>query len=129
VSQITVDTSLCKKDGACVEVCPSRTLALNEGGFPEEISEDRCILCGHCVAVCACNALTHSGLPEEAFLPVSEELPAPAMMDGFLMSRRSVRAFKERPVARETLEALLDVARLQQLPTPRNCTGLSWGMG
>ena len=124
MSQITVDTSLCKKDGACVEVCPSRTLALNEGGFPEEISEDRCILCGHCVAVCACNALTHSGLPEEAFLPVSEELPAPAMMDGFLMSRRSVRAFKERPVARETLEALLDVAR--RAPTASNSQKLHW---
>jgi NAD-dependent dihydropyrimidine dehydrogenase PreA subunit len=124
MSQITVDTGLCKRDGACVDVCPSKTLALNEEGFPEEISEDRCILCGHCVAVCPSHALTHTGLPEEAFLPVPKDLPTPAMMDGLLMSRRSVRTFKDRPVARETLEELLDVAR--RAPTASNSQTLHW---
>jgi len=124
MSQITVDTSLCKRDGACVAVCPSRTLALNEDGFPEEVDGSRCILCGHCVAVCACDALTHTGLPQEAFLPAIKELPNPAMMDSFLMSRRSVRAFKNRPVARETLEALLDVAR--RAPTATNAQRVHW---
>ena len=102
MNQITVDTSLCKRDGVCVDVCPSRTLALNEEGFPEEVSEDKCILCGHCVAVCASHALTHSGLPEEDFLPI----------------------FKDRPVARETLEELLDVAR--RAPTASNSQKLHW---
>jgi nitroreductase len=74
--------------------------------------------------VCASHALTHSGLPEEPFLPVSKELPTPAMMDGILISRRSVRAFKNRPVARETLEALLDVAR--RAPTASNSQKLHW---
>jgi NAD-dependent dihydropyrimidine dehydrogenase PreA subunit len=124
MNQITVDRSLCKRDGACVEVCPSRTLALNEEGFPEEVSEDKCILCGQCVAVCASHALTHSGLPEGAFLPMPKELPTPAMMDGLLMSRRSVRTFKDRPVARETLEELLDVARRAQ--TASNSQKLHW---
>jgi nitroreductase len=68
--------------------------------------------------------LTHTGLPKEAFLPVSKELPTPAMMDGLLMSRRSVRAFKDRPVARERLEALLDVAR--RAPTASNSQKLHW---
>ncbi len=105
MSQITVNQSLCKKDGACVAVCPTRTIALNAEGFPEEVPEAGCMLCGHCVAVCPTGALTHSELPDEAFLPASKELPSPALMDGFLISRRSVREFKKRPVARETLEA------------------------
>lgn len=124
MSQIIVDTKLCKRDGACIAVCPSRTLTLNENGFPEETPDSACILCGHCVAVCACDALTHTGLPKEAFLPVSKELPTPAMMEGLLMSRRSVRAFKERAVSRETLEALLEVAR--RAPTASNSQKLHW---
>jgi nitroreductase/NAD-dependent dihydropyrimidine dehydrogenase PreA subunit len=124
MSQITVDASRCKKDGACVAECPSRTLVLDEKGFPEEVPGGGCILCGHCVAVCAGDALTHTGLPEEAFLPVGGERPSPALMDGFLKSRRSVRAFRDRPVAMEALEALLDVAR--RAPTASNSQKLHW---
>jgi nitroreductase/NAD-dependent dihydropyrimidine dehydrogenase PreA subunit len=124
MSQITVDTNLCKKDGACVAVCPARFLALNEKGFPEEVSGRDCILCGHCVAVCPHHALTHTGLPQGAFLPVAKELPSPALLDGLLLSRRSVREFKNRPVDRGILETLLDVAR--RAPTASNSQKLHW---
>jgi nitroreductase/NAD-dependent dihydropyrimidine dehydrogenase PreA subunit len=124
VSQITVDVDLCKRDGACVAVCPARVLGFTEEEFPKELPSGDCIFCGHCVAVCAFNALSHSGLPQEAFLPASKELPAPADIDSFLMSRRSVREFKDQPIARETLEALLDVAR--RAPTAKNTQKLHW---
>jgi len=123
MSQISVDTALCKKDGGCVAVCPVKILALGERGFPEEIA-DGCIHCGHCVAVCPSGALTHSGLPGEAMLPAPRRLPTPDLMDSFLMSRRSVRNFKQRPVDRATLEAVLDVAR--RAPTASNTQLLHW---
>lgn len=122
--QITVDTTLCKKDGACIAVCPSRYLAANEEGFPEEVAGGHCILCGHCAAVCPMDALTHADLPREAFLPAHKQLPDAATMDNFLMSRRSMREFKDRPVSRETLLDLLDVAR--RAPTARNSQKLRW---
>jgi nitroreductase/NAD-dependent dihydropyrimidine dehydrogenase PreA subunit len=124
VSQIIVDVNLCKKDGLCVEVCPARALVFNEEGFPEEVPESNCILCGHCVAVCTCDALNHLGLPNEPFLPALKNLPSAASIDSFLISRRSVREFKREPVARETLEALLDVAR--RAPTASNSQKLHW---
>src|ERR1035437_4361475 len=124
MGQITVDTNLCESDGACVAVCPSRVLTLNKAGFPEEVADSQCIFCGHCVAVCPNEALTHTGLPQEAFLPAAKKLPAPALIDSFLMSRRSVREFKDRPIARVTLEALLDVAR--RAPTASNSQKLHW---
>lgn len=124
MSQIKVDKNLCKKDGACVAVCPSMVLALNREGFPEEVPGSNCILCGHCAAVCPHDALTHTGLPREAFLPAARKLPAPELIDGFLMSRRSVRAFKEKPIARKTVESLLDVAR--RAPTASNSQKLHW---
>lgn len=124
MSRIGVDTELCVKDGICVEVCPSRTLQLNELGFPEENPEYTCILCGHCVAVCSCGAIVHNGLPEEELVPMGNEVPSPALMDSFLNGRRSAREFKSQAVARETLEALLDVAR--RAPTASNSQKLHW---
>jgi nitroreductase/NAD-dependent dihydropyrimidine dehydrogenase PreA subunit len=119
-----VNVDLCKKDGVCVAVCPSRTLALNAEGFPEEVADGNCIFCGHCVAACACDAIAHTGLPQEPFLPVSRKLPAPAVIDGFLNSRRSVREFKPKPLAKETLQALLNVAR--RAPTASNSQKVHW---
>jgi len=124
VSQFIVDTDLCKKDGACVTVCPSNVLALGKEGFPEEVPDSHCILCGHCVAVCPHDALTHTGLPREDYLPADKTLPTPAMMDSFLLNRRSAREFKKKPIAKETLDVLLDVAR--RAPTASNSQNVHW---
>jgi ferredoxin len=123
-SQIAVDTSLCKSDGACVAVCPSQSLVLNEKRLPEEVPDSTCIECGHCVAVCPTGALQHTGLPQEPFLPAPKRLPSAALIDGFLRSRRSVREFKKEPPAKAILEALLDVAR--RAPTASNSQKLHW---
>ena len=124
MSQIIVDKDLCKRDGVCVAVCPSRFLTLDEDRFPTEVADGHCIFCGHCVAVCAQDALRHTGLPQEALLPVCQEPPDPALLDSFLNSRRSVREFKSQPVDHQTLEALLDVAR--RAPTATNSQKLHW---
>jgi len=124
VNQIRVNRDLCKKDGACIAVCPARFLAVDGDGFPAEVAGGRCILCGHCVAVCPHDAMEHVDLPREEFLPASKEIPSAAVMDGFLMNRRSVREFKQRPVSRETLESLLEVAR--RAPTASNSQKLHW---
>jgi nitroreductase/NAD-dependent dihydropyrimidine dehydrogenase PreA subunit len=124
MSQIAVDKNLCKKDGACIKVCPAGVLAADTEGFPAEIPDSHCILCGHCVAVCPTGALTHSGLPAEPALPAAKNWPSPEAMDGFLMSRRSVREFKDKPVAKEVLESLLDIAR--RAPTAANSQLLRW---
>jgi nitroreductase len=99
-------------------------LDFDEQGFPQETAEGNCVLCGHCVAVCPTHSLTHTGLPDEPLLPAPKRLPSPALIDGFLNSRRSVRVFKDRPVTRQTLEALLDVAR--RAPTATNSQKLHW---
>jgi nitroreductase/NAD-dependent dihydropyrimidine dehydrogenase PreA subunit len=123
-NQITVDSSLCTSDGACVAVCASRSLVLNKSGFPEEATDSACIECGHCVAVCPTGALHHAGLPQEPFLPAAKKLPSPSLIDDFLRSRRSVREFKKETLAKTTLAALLDVAR--RAPTASNSQRLHW---
>jgi nitroreductase/NAD-dependent dihydropyrimidine dehydrogenase PreA subunit len=123
VGQILVDRSICKKDGICVAVCPTRTLALSEEGYPEAVGTV-CIQCGHCMAVCTSQALTHTELPVGGMLPVAKEQPSAEVVDNLLMSRRSIRAFRDKPIERETLEAILDVAR--RAPTASNNQNLHW---
>ena len=124
MSRITVDKSVCKQCGACVEICPDKAIAQGQEGFPEDVPESMCILCGHCVAVCSNEALAHAELPEDASLLAAKELPAPALVDGLLMSRRSVREFKDQPVGRQVMEELLDVAR--RAPSAVNSQMLHW---
>ena len=124
MSQIAVNESLCRRDGVCVAVCPSLTLGKDANGFPHEAVEGTCFSCGHCVAVCPNGALSHSGLPQDAELPASATLPAAEAVDALLNGRRSVREFKDRPVSKETLEALLDIAR--RAPTAVNSQKLHW---
>jgi len=123
MSRILVDTSVCKKDGICVAVCPARTISINEEGYPEDRGP-LCYECGHCVAICPSRALTHSALPEGDMLPVPKEQPAADVVDNLLMSRRSIREFREKAIERETLEAILDVAR--RAPTAVNAQNLRW---
>jgi nitroreductase/NAD-dependent dihydropyrimidine dehydrogenase PreA subunit len=123
MSLITVDTSLCAKDGICVAVCGSRSLTTGPQGFPVEVPNRFCITCGHCVAACPTGALTHHRLPQEVMLPAAEFPPAETI-DRFLMSRRSVREFKDQPVSNEVLAALLDIAR--RAPTASNSQKLQW---
>jgi nitroreductase/NAD-dependent dihydropyrimidine dehydrogenase PreA subunit len=124
MSHMVVDLNLCQKDGACVAVCPSGAIQLNRDGFPTEFSEGECILCGHCMAVCATEALSHPGMPREGFEPLPNSMPTSAQMDGLLVSRRSIRAFKKRPVNRETILTCLDIAR--HAPSAKNAQVLNW---
>ncbi len=119
-----MDEGLCRKDGVCVDVCPARVLRTGASGFPEEIPENHCIFCGHCVAVCPCGALTHSGLPEGELLPAAHKRPTAEQMDSFLIGRRSVRVYRDKPLEKETLDALLEVAR--RAPTASNTQQVHW---
>jgi len=123
VGQVLVNRSICKKDGICVAVCPAGTLALSEEGYPEVVGTV-CYQCGHCMAVCTSQALTHTDLPVGGMLPVAKEQPSAEVVDNLLMSRRSIREFRDEPIERETLEAILDVAGGRRRPaTIRTSTG------
>jgi nitroreductase/NAD-dependent dihydropyrimidine dehydrogenase PreA subunit len=123
---ITVEHGKCKKDGICLDVCPTGYLRADAEGLPVENPEANCIACGHCVAVCPHGALSHAKLPVSAFTPVPKTKPSFELTEGLLNSRRSIRAFKTDPIERPTLEKLLDVAR--RAPTASNSQKVGWIM-
>ena len=74
---LIVDESKCKKESICVAECPSKIIKLQEDtGYPDVIpgEDNRCIRCGHCVAVCSEGAVVHPDIPDENCPPIKPEL-------------------------------------------------------
>lgn len=111
---ITIDHTRCHKDYACVNVCPWRLIREGADGFPETVAsmDAKCIECGHCLGVCPHSALTLNGVTPEECESVERHKPLDLEVADYLVrGRRSVREFKEEPIAPEVLDWLVDAAR------------------
>lgn len=125
---LTINADLCKKDGLCVAECPVFILVMkNKESIPVAIegAEETCLRCGHCVAVCPHGALSHEATPLSTCPEVKQELDIDQdQAIQFLRSRRSVRVFKDKPVAKDTLEQLIKIA--SYAPTGSNLQMIEW---
>ncbi len=127
---ISVDAEKCTHCGSCLEECPFRLLEMKTGdSLPTLIeievrpAEQRCINCGHCMAVCPAGALTLNGSshgivgspgvqsPEECQQIRPELNVSKEQMNQLLMGRRTHRSYTDKPIPRETIEEIINVAR------------------
>ena len=113
MQKININADKCKKDGACVQVCPKRIFVQKETNtLPDILNEDLCIACGHCVAICPHGAVSHVDFPEGKVIAVHKEtLPSYEQVLEMARSRRSRRAFKNKPVERDLIEKVIEAAR------------------
>ena len=124
---IDINRHTCLKDGICAEVCPVRLIDFQEGGYPAQVPNagELCIRCGHCVAACPAGSLLHRDIPVAQCPPVKAELLLSAeQCELFLRNRRSIRAYQEKPVPREALTKLIEVARYA--PSGANAQCAQW---
>ena len=111
VTSHKIDLSLCTGCELCILICPAAILAKNKEKevFFQADKVEICIKCGHCMAMCETAAIAVEGLSyEENFRTLPQtNWNHTAFMD-FLLTRRSVRIFKDKPVPVEVLQKIID---------------------
>ncbi len=110
-SKVIIDMDSCTKCKACADECHFYYFESDELMF-DETMEEFCIECGKCVAVCPVNAIILKVHKEETLknVPAKEDLPSFDSLVNLFKTRRSRRQFKDKPVPKELLEKILEVA-------------------
>jgi nitroreductase/NAD-dependent dihydropyrimidine dehydrogenase PreA subunit len=125
---LTIDEAKCNRDGICAAECPAMIIRLKDGGGVPELvpgGEVICIECGHCVAVCPTHALSHQKVPRDDCPVIRKELEVgEEQAVQFLRSRRSIRIYKDKPVERDKLLRIIEIARYG--PTGGNSQMVEW---
>jgi len=111
---ISLNQNVCTNCLECKHVCPNYVFGMiSKPNAAQELYiryPEQCCACGHCIAVCPADALSHPELPRDEFVPLAPPSIAPEMMQALLFSRRSIRHYKPDPVPEELVETLLTAA-------------------
>jgi ferredoxin len=127
--QFKLNAAACVGCGACVRDCPIHILTLGPDAKPavKAGKEDSCIHCQHCLAVCPKAAISVCGKDPADSLPVAGmDVPSAEQMKNLLYSRRSIRQYLPRDVARGLVDRLLAI--LANVPTGCNAQDLTFSV-
>lgn len=120
---VRIDEDACKQCGQCARICPAEVLVEQDGRICiRDDSPFGCIACGHCMMVCPDGNITVTGRgisPDDLLpLPAREEMASADALAALMESRRSVRRFKDREVAPELLERVVEMASSAPMAIP-----------
>jgi nitroreductase/NAD-dependent dihydropyrimidine dehydrogenase PreA subunit len=124
---ILADQKSCSRCGACAAVCPASIIDFTPKTFPKPgaDAESLCLRCGHCVAVCPHGSLSHREIQPENCALIKDKLAInPEQCQQLLSSRRSIRRYQRKPLSREVISDLIQIARYA--PTGHNNQEVEW---
>ena len=121
-----INSDLCTGCGLCVQVCPARTLSLQDD--KAVVTGDRSLNCGHCEAVCPTGAITVAAIDSEmsrfANFQADDRWLSYGQFDTvqlvrLMASRRSCRSFLDQAVDHSILDDLVKIGCTA--PSGTNC--------
>lgn len=120
---VIINENLCIGCGKCVRDCVSEKLSLVNG--KAQYKAEKCILCGHCYAICPTNAVTLTRYGETAEEKVSsyDIIDSDSLLK-FMKSRRSIRRFTDEKVSDEDIAKIIEAGRY--CPTGTNAQDFSF---
>lgn len=128
-ASIMIDQNKCNCCGVCVEVCKDFSLYID--GDKLLVNEKPlfgCFGCGQCAAVCPSGAILVEGrtLSAEDFIkqPPRQERATYESLFSLLISRRSVRDFKEKEIPDEVIQQILSAASTAPMGLPPSDVGI-----
>ena len=107
----------CSECMLCVRDCVMGVWRIVDGKS-SPVNIELCNRCSHCLAICPCDAIRHDSLDMDQISAVNRKDFNPEMYRDIILSRRSVRQFKDEPVSRSVIEQIIDLARYA--PTASN---------
>ena len=123
MTEFKIDVERCTQCGLCVKSCQAELLLLDP--HPTMLDGDLCILCGHCQAICPAEAISLDGKDPARNQPVPRR-KNPESLKNLILSRRSMRRFKNKDVPPEIIDDLLTTA--WHAPTGANRRALEFSV-
>lgn len=125
--EFAIDEKRCSRCGACAADCPADVILFEKGSLPRVTpeSEEGCIGCQHCLAICPSAALSLFGRkPEDSLSLKPGSLPSFEAEERLLRGRRSFRQYREESVDKALYGRI--VAAVANSPTGCNDRALSF---
>lgn len=120
--RIEVDTAKCIGCGMCRRDCPASNISITNK--KAVIESQACIKCGHCVAVCPKAAVSMTGFDEPPMEFKKPTVLDPQQLLDAIRTRRTIRQFKNQPVAPEVIAQIIEAGRLT--PSGENAQDVSY---
>lgn len=107
----------------CVRDCVAGVWRMVDGK-PTPVEPGFCNGCSHCIAVCPTDAIRHEGLDATQALKVNRANLQPEVYRDIILSRRSIRQYKDKPVPPEILQQIINLAHYA--PTASNSQNVGY---
>lgn len=119
---IEVDVNKCIGCGACKRDCPTANIKVEDN--KAKVITMECLYCGHCEAICPKKAISLTDFDEETKEYDEAGRLDPKELMRAIKTRRSIRSFKNKEIAKEVIEDIIEAGRFA--PTGKNAQNVSF---